>query len=297
MRVVSFGLVLACVVAACSGGTGALNGASDGGANASGTDGSATQATTDGAAGAEGGAALSEGEVAPSPHDPKSGCRSGFEACGEHCANLASDSRYCGDCSTRCTFAPDGGAPLACVDSACVPLTASEGCQSWECDGKCAKRGDIENCGSCYNRCGDRQLCYKAACADAKGDGKSCATALIIPDDDDFVFRYPSSLTSNHVFQCSGPNAVPTRWFKWTADGTQKLKVKINSPEDSDDYVVAAYSSADCDDAVLIGCNDTDNGGTLPELQVPVTTGKTYWIAVGRVSAKAGVNPSIHVDD
>jgi hypothetical protein len=138
-------------------------------------------------------------------------------------------------------------------------------------------------------------------CASLQGDGSSCANPLALPSDDDrFEFRQTASFLGTHVFAC-GPVGAPvsTRWVRWTARKSSEVKVRIELPPGSvDDYIVEVFSTAACDAAVSLGCNDNEKAGTLvPKTLFKGVAGSTYFVAVGRLTPASAAIASIRFDD
>lgn len=218
------------------------------------------------------------------------GCRDGFKPCGDVCADLQTDNRHCGTCESKCGYV-DGGSTW-CVEGKCAPATASS-CTKLTCDGACVSASSIDHCGSCFNQCADSELCLRDKCIDAAGDGGSCETALLASDDEAFEFRYPPQLRDNHVFRCGNGSPSPTRWFKWKASRDQKVTFEVQGAAPGDDYILEVFDAAGCAEGNQVGCNR----GGLPELNVDVKSGITYFIAIGQLNAPSNKLPSFRADD
>ncbi len=279
MRLFSVFVLFAC---ACSGGgTSLANG--DGGTLA---DGAAPAVVGPGATG-------TTPAASGSPHTPATGCRAGFDACGDVCADTKTDNRHCGRCGNKCGYA-DGGT-LVCEDGECVAATEAS-CTRLTCGGACVKTISIDNCGSCFNACGDRQVCFKDACVDGKGDGKTCGTGLVLPDDEHVEFRYPAGLIDSHTFRCGGTTPVPTRWFRWTSTKTGNVTVQVEAADTNTDTVVEVFTEPSCEQGSHLGCNDDDGAKKTSELGIEVITGKTYYIALG-LATPTSTPIGIRMDD
>ncbi len=258
-------------------------------------DGGAPSTTLDGApSGNANGAA-----VDATPHSPATGCRPGFKACGNVCADVTSDWCHCGECDHACGSEDGGAFTRACVASRCV---AEGGCAfGISCDGICARpSSQIDHCGSCGNRCSDRQICYESACLDTQGDGSSCSSPIVLPSDDsEFETRFSAAFTSAHIFPCGPLQGVPTRWFRWTARKTRSTDVQIKHALANDNYVVEVFDGAACDAPSSRVCNDDAKPGTdlRPRASFDAVAGHTYFIAFGVVAAPSGIVPALRFDD
>jgi hypothetical protein len=283
---VCFGALLV-LTAACSGASTSAGGGDDGGPPSSSVDGAAGEGATPGDASspASGGA---------EPHTPATGCRAGFVTCAATpsspavCAHLEDDYAHCGDCATSCS----GG---SCVGGSCVP--ASMACPYGAmCGGTCVndRYRNVDHCGSCFDRCGDAQLCVGGVCATGDGDGTSCASPLRwdVDAEENAGFRAGSPTGATHVFPCGPLAAIPTKWFRFTSQ-KDDTNVSVDTKNPSNALALAVYSSSACDGTVLVGCSTND---TEPTVDVPNAKGKTFFVAVGYVSVSAPVAATLRVD-
>lgn len=245
-----------------------------------------------------GSSGATSGEVTPgSPHTPATGCKPGFLACSDVCADTKTDPRHCGGCGHDCRNVDGGGPGYGCVDGACVD---GGGCSiGISCGGSCVDaREAIDDCGSCQNVCADTQVCHEGACTNTKGSGKSCASPTVLPSDDGSFQVRTGTFTAMHLFSCGPLEPVPTRWFRWTArksDETTKLRVEVALP--TENYVVEVFSAESCDASVRLACNDEASATDLrPETMFAAVAGKTYFFALGRI-ASTGPTVALHIDD
>lgn len=258
-------------------GTGGGSGGSAGGGSGTGSDGGAL-------------------EVLAQSHQPDAGCRANYAACGAVCADVTTDSRHCGTCGHSCSNPVGGGFGFGCVGGTCA-LDAGCANDQISCDGTCRQpQLSVDHCGSCFNRCSDRQLCVGGACATAQGTGASCASPLVLPEKGLYTFRYPGPLVSDHVFPCGPLTAVPTRWFRFTATVTGSFSAEVQASPD--DFVIEVFSASACDAATSMACNDDQRAGNaLPFGTFDAVAGRTYFVAVGHVSGTSTTPPTLKIND
>jgi hypothetical protein len=239
--------------------------------------------------GADAGGAGPVAPVGASPHTPATGCRAGFTACANVCADTKTDTRHCGACGALCP------SDASCVDGKC---TTGGTCNFGRivCEGACVQElSSADHCGSCFNRCGEGHYCVKGACQNGQGTGASCASPVVLPPDDDRLGMYFGGTSGLHKFPCGPLQAIPTRWLRWTArksDPTTELKMR-DVPA-GDQYVLEVFTSEACDVPSSVGCNaSTDK---FPEVTFNGVAGRTYWFAIG--IAAGGARPAVlNLDD
>lgn len=257
----------------------------------------------DGASSGSGGSSSSSGTGASSPsgagggvdqgspHTPATGCRPGFVECGGICADQSNDGSHCGGCGNACF---DQGAELGCVGGECVPSDCNYGAI---CGDDCVtnRSSNADHCGSCFNQCASDALCAGGSCVDGGGDGSSCASPLFwnVDDDESVGFRFTPALTSQHVYSCGPLGALPTRWFRFTANDTE-TGVEVRA-DGADDFIIEGFDAATCAPAASIGCND-DDSGTNPQLTLVTTPGATYFVAVGLKGSWSGRSATFRAD-
>ena len=84
-------------------------------------------------------------------------CGMGLTACGNVCANVATDEKNCGGCGVACAVGS------VCTAGSCAPLVCDT--DQLACDGACASvHSDPLNCGTCGNACAAGQTCGGGAC-------------------------------------------------------------------------------------------------------------------------------------
>ena len=250
--------------------------------------------------GGGGGAATGGGsggdEVTPVVHQPDAGCQQGFAACGAFCVDVSSDSRSCGACGRSCSDPDGGGFGYGCATGTCSLdgggcANGTISCGSAAC---VDPRQDVDHCGSCFNRCSDRQVCVRGVCTAGQGEGTSCQSPLVLPTEGLYSFRFPSSLSGEHVFPCGPLTALPTRWFRFTASTTGNMTAEVT--DSPDHYVVEVFSAATCDAPASAGCHD-DAAGGAGYVTFAATAGRTYFVAVGLVGSWSGALPVLKLND
>jgi hypothetical protein len=236
------------------------------------------------------------GSVDPgSPHTPATGCKDGYVACGEVCADVTNDARHCGGCDQACA-STCSDLDCGCAGGMCI---AGQGCPFGPtCGGVCLEvsaYANADHCGGCDNRCGDVELCIESACVESEGDGTSCASPLFWNVDAETAgFRMSPAVTSPHTFTCGPLDSVPTRWFRVTAqnDGAE---IEV-SGHPADDFVIEIFSDAACDDGARLGCGDAPVGEEDSLDIDAISEGKTYWVAVGIKGTWSGTPAMFHID-
>jgi hypothetical protein len=248
---------------------------------------------TGGSGGAGTGAGPGSGGALPhpaEPHTPATGCKAGYQQCGDVCAHLEDDARHCGDCDAPC-MGTQGCVAGECVEGqGCLAGTAS-------CGDACVKpSANASHCGSCDNRCADSDLCVDGACAEGGGDGTSCDAPLFwdFEAEESVGFHMSPALSTDHTFECGPLEPIQTRWFRVTAT-MEDTDVEIRSAS-PDDYVLEMFADPGCPAASLVACSDDDDGA-LPKLTDPPTMpGGTYWIAVGIKGKWSGTSAELRGD-
>lgn len=267
----------------------------DGGGTGGASSGNGAGAGSTGALPSSGAGDLDPGD----PHTPASGCDEGFVACGDLCVHVEDDGRHCGGCDLPCSQATtcDGFVEsCGCLAGACV---ADAGCDGGPtCDGVCVSYGtrtNVDNCGSCGNRCGDLELCVENACLAQQGDGSSCESPLLWSDGEETAgFRMSPATTVPHTFRCGPLDAIPTRWFRVTTE-QDDLRLELNGGS-TDDYVLEVFDDDACGEADHAGCADGEVGGEV-ELEIEgVPPGTTYWVAVGLAGEWSGEPARLRID-
>lgn len=222
------------------------------------------------------------GQGTPDPghvHTAAAGCQPDYVACGATCAKTQDDSRHCGACDKGCAY------EAGCEDGACK---MGLGCLGTKvlCAGVCRQTSsDANHCGSCDNRCADAALCADSACIAGGGDGSRCDKPLFWNNEDHerVGFRMSAALSSLHTFVCGPLEAIPTRYFRFTAT-KEKTDIEVYSDK-LDDYILEVFTDGKCAPSSSTACND-DGRAPDPQLQnLPTQVGKTYYIAVGLKNA------------
>ncbi|MDB4939077.1 MAG: Tryptophan synthase alpha chain [Labilithrix sp.] len=232
----------------------------------------------------------SRGEILPDHHSPATGCATSELACGPGpssmpllCTEPKTDAFNCGACGKSCDIGN------SCVDGACTDAgTCANGVV---CNGTCVhdRYSDPNHCGSCQNRCGERELCLAYDCrSGGGGTGASCDSPLVVPPasaSPNYGFHFGGALVGMHTFACGPLSPVPTRWFRVTAS-TSLLDLRAVT-KDKADLIVEVFPAPCAADggAAPLGCNDNTSMSDLePRLSIPTTVGTTYLVAVGIVS-------------
>jgi hypothetical protein len=237
----------------------------------------------DGSSSWEGGEGGEGGNATPgSPHTPATGCRTGFQVCGNVCADVTTDTRHCGGCNAQCA--------TPCVGGACAASGSAIECRM-RCDGVCTTTRAIDHCGSCFNRCNDSELCSDNACVPTQGTGVSCESPLITPGPGEYEFRFSSSPGGlPRRFPCGPLQDVPVRWFRYTAE---KSSSESEASILGEDFVLELFSGT-CENLVSLGCSV---GAAGQEFEFNGIAGQTYFVAVGRVASTSTKNPAIKLKD
>lgn len=225
------------------------------------------------------------------PHTPETGCKMGYVECAGLCVDTKTDADFCGDCDTECSVDSEG------TDTCEAGICVLGECNGAVCGDTCVKDRDVDadHCGSCFNRCADDALCADSECVDGDGDGASCGSPMIWDADasERAGFHFAPSLAGTHTFPCGPLEAIPTRWFRFTANDTETL-VEIRS-EAADDYILEVFEAASCDMESSLGCDDSGDAQG-PELSAPTQDGGTYLVAVGLKNAWSGKAATIRAD-
>jgi hypothetical protein len=277
----ALGIVASLSLALASCGDDGSSGSGGAGSTSSSTGGAGTTSASSGQGG---------GVDGGSPHTPETGCQTGFVECAGWCVDTTNDAAFCGDCNTACINQGNG---LTCDAGACVPGA----CLGAQCGETCVtnRSSNADHCGSCFNQCASDALCFDGGCVDGNGDGTSCASPLFwnVDQQERVGFRFTPALTGDHVFPCGPLDALPTRWFRFTASKDQTVvEVRADGP---DDFILEAFGAMACDAASSLGCND-DDSGTNPQLTLQTTPGATYYVAVGLKGTWSGMSASIRAD-
>ncbi len=240
----------------------------------------------------DGGTSLPAVGSGASSHTPQSGCREGFASCTSRapgvCAHVQDDYEHCGACDRRCQ---EG----SCIAGKCE---ADSGvCRFGAlCGPDCiaGRHKHVDHCGSCFNRCAGNSVCVGGECVTGQGDGSSCASPLIwdVEAEEHAGFRLDFAPGSTFVHPCGPLTAIPTKWFRFTSpkSGTN---VSVDSTIASDRFVMTVFSSAACDESVVVACS---NDKVEPSVDLPNSQGKTYFVAVGAVSVTQSGAASVRVD-
>jgi cysteine-rich repeat protein len=157
------------------------------------------------------------------------------------------------------------------------------------CDGACQR----------IPTCGDGFLDAGEACDDGNtepGDGcspecthednDSCASANVITDGTFLVITQGATTDGPAHPQCaqSGDGGITAydRWFRYTAECSGNLTVSTCGQASYDTDLVV-YNGVDCEDLVLLGCNDDaiECPARTSGLFVPVAAGHEYLIRLG----------------
>jgi hypothetical protein len=148
------------------------------------------------------------------------------------------------------------------------------------CDGACFRpRQSIDHCGSCRNRCGDRQLCIGGTCTAALGAGTSCVNPLVIPvQEGELQFRWSPGVLGQHLFPCGPLQPISSRFFRYTAPSSTSLTVGVF---DATGAWLEVFSDVACSTAVSLGCKEQSLATTQRTIQFPVVAGRTYFMVVG----------------
>ena len=94
-------------------------------------------------------------------------CKFGLTGCSGNCVNTTTDHDNCGACGNKC------GSGEVCYKGSCATLSVGglnveQVCNTGytPCSGNCVnKQTDANNCGTCGNKCGSGEVCYKGSCA------------------------------------------------------------------------------------------------------------------------------------
>lgn len=122
-----------------------------------------------------------------------------------------------------------------------------------------------------------------------------CARPLLWDVEEAETAGFWMTASATHTFTCGPLEALPTRWFRFTAPKNGP-SVEVTGVTPEDDYILEIFEDAACAPAASIGCND-DADGKSPELDdVDITSGKTYWVAVGRKGAPSDQPARIRID-
>ena len=223
---------------------------------------------------------LVPGEIAPSLNQPDAGCRSGFVACGTKCVDLQTDPEHCGTCGNRC-LSPDATTPCAnlrCGGTMCAALDLT-------CGGQCTSPATVDNCGACGNRCGDRQLCrWQSGCLNAFALGDTCLNASVVPTDTGLLRLNPPVL-GKRAFTCAPPGEFSTRWLRFTVGLTDRTTIDFRDVElASESIALELFDACPVPGMRSLGCA-TGGKGTKLRPSGGMISGKTYWLAVSKVSS------------
>ncbi len=207
---------------------------------------------------------------------PASGACGGRVACGAHCTNLDEDRRHCGACGRACA---DGE---VCDDGVCVAGTC-EARFATTCGDLCVQERDHpQHCGACGNACAAGTVCHEGACVAALGTGTSCADPVVMPGGGDNVrvaFTFDGA-SETQVLTCGDLTARPRRVFRFTANKTKDgARFEIEGGLPTNDLVLEVFSEPSCEPARSVGCSDDDRDAR-PVLEIPITSGKTYFVVV-----------------
>ncbi len=270
-------------------------------ASACGDSSSPTGDSSSGDGGAAAGGAPAGGSFPGDPHTPAAGCQEGYVPCGDVCAHLEDDARHCGECDNPCNLTPELD---ACVAGACTPGTPcptgeacpeGQGCQlGMKCDGACVSHNvDIDNCGSCENRCADAAICLDGACL-GSGSGESCADPLEwdANTQEDVGFRFAAG-SATHVFSCGSSQAVPARFFRVNAP-QEALQVQAAALDDTP-VLIEVFDADSCDSAASVACAPANAVAEAVSPMAPI--GTPYWIAVGLSAPATGQAAVVAVDN
>lgn len=134
--------------------------------------------------------------------------------------------------------------------------------------------------------------------APSDGEGVGCERPVLVPGGNVTFDVGTAPFEASHVYSCGPLTAVPTRWFRWTADKDGDFEVSLRTAPETDDYIVEVFSSRSCDEPSMLSCSDdaspTDR---RPDGTFAATTGKTYFIALGKIDAPSGIAPGLRLDD
>jgi hypothetical protein len=214
-----------------------------------------------------------------SVHTPQSGCREGFVACAmgqsEMCADLSNDGAHCGACPQQC------GAG-SCVNGACTTDTS---CTGARCAGACIgdRASNADHCGSCLNRCSDREICVQGACISGGGDGTSCQAPFTWEASGAERAGFRLGLAEPFAFSCAG--SLPARTFRFVAT---KDEVDV-TVEKGSGAALEVFTGASCDAAARVGCSAAPE----PSVHLVGAKGKTFF---ARVGAPVGTPLTLRVD-
>ncbi len=136
-------------------------------------------------------------------------------------------------------------------------------------------------------------MCVGGECASAQGSGGSCASPFVwdLASGDHAGFRLSFAPTT-FVHPCGPLTAVPTKWFRFTSPRSDTT-VSVKPDVLGDQLVLTVFSSSACDETVVVGCS---NDKKEPKVAIPNAQNKTFFVAVGAVSATAGAGADIRVD-
>ena len=116
--------------------------------------------------------------------------------------------------------------------------------------------------------------CSGTPCSSSAPANDNCANAIAIGNVTNLPFTTVGA-TYDGIGDCmSGPNI----WYKYTATCTGTATVSLCGS--SYDTILGVYSGTSCSNLVQLGCND-DYCNNQSQLSITMTSGKTYWIAVG----------------
>ncbi len=127
-----------------------------------------------------------------------------------------------------------------------------------------------------------------ASSAFAQPANDDCADAIVIGDGVHFYTNIDATTDGpEHPIGCQFGGRTPSDvWFQYTATCTDDLTVSTCGTVDYDSDIVI-YDGCDCNNLVLLGCNDDGPGcsGFSSELTVPVVAGNCYLIRIGKYEA------------
>lgn len=227
------------------------------------------------------------------------GCDRGLVRCDGACVDIEASDAHCGACGSAC------GAGEVCAYRACQPNSiycADGGGLGTVCGGQCVlSEQNLDHCGTCENACDATSYCGEThACKAWQGNGTSCASPIVLTDTGNFSmeFWFPAD-AGQSIFSCGALDPRPSVAFRWTSPKTKSgYKFKVYGAL-KDDLVLEAFSAAPCGPSASLGCNDDETATKLtPELQMPVESGKTYFLVVGSKSATPPAGRfTLHIDD
>lgn len=245
-----------------------------------------------------GGAGSTTSTTSTSPSD---GCERGLVRCGDACLDLENDDAHCGACSNACA------AGEVCIHRSCIDgfgYCGDAGGVGLLCGAQCVlPRESVDHCGTCGNACGAESYCSETdggTCKPWQGHGTSCASPIVFTETGNFSATFWFVEGSEPLaLSCGALDPRPTVTFRWTSSQTKnnsKFRVRGN---DTDDLVLEVFSAAPCGPATSLGCNN-DRSATelLPEVEMPVEQGKTYFIVVAPMAATPPPGRfALHIDD